>query len=130
MPQIDTITPACWLDYLPQIPEDRFALLTDVGFIDQSALYFPSRYTPVTQRFVLTGASVTDLDNKVNSLRGLRRKKVRVDDGLHPQNKCLVLAVLVSLPSPCVMIIGGSSPGDTWEQEVAVIVLPTSPDLA
>jgi hypothetical protein len=130
MAQIGTITPACWLDHLPEFPEDAFALLTDKGWADQSALFFPERYAPVPQRLIITAPNLTALANTVTQLRALRRTKVRVDDGLHPQNNCLVLGVQVGKAERCVMIIGGSSSGDTWEQAIVVTVLPPSPAVA
>jgi hypothetical protein len=130
MAQIDTIVPACWLDHLPEYPDDSYALLTDKGWADQSTLFFPERYGPVQQRMIVTGPNLSALATTVAKLRSLRRTKVRVDDGLHPQNKCLVLGVQVGRAERCVMIIGGSGAGDTWEQAVVVTVLPPSPAVA
>lgn len=130
MAQIGTITPACWLDHLPEYPEDAWSLLTDKGWADQSALFFPERYAPVPQRLIITGANLQALATTVTQLRALRRTKVRVDDGMHPQSQCLVLGVQIGRAERCVMIIGGMSASDTWEQAVVVTVLPPSPALA
>jgi hypothetical protein len=130
MAQIETITPACWLDPLPEYPADAWTLLTDKGWADQSALFFPERFAPVQQRLIITGANLQALTTTVDRLRKLRKTKVRVDDGMHPLASCLILGVQVGAAARCVMIIGGTGTSDTWEQAVVITLLPPSPAVA
>jgi hypothetical protein len=130
MPQLAAITPACWITALPQTPEDRFQLLTDDGWADQSALFFPDRYAPAPIAMLITGGNLTELSAKLTAIRALRKTKVRVDDGLLVKDKCLVLGVKAGPPARCGMIIGGTAPADTWEQELVVAVLLPSPAVA
>lgn len=130
MPQIHTIRPACWLDIVPENPPDRYTLLTEDGWADQSVLFFPDRYGPVPLGMVLTAPNPRELTSKLTALRLLRRKKVLVDDGIRSTANCLVLGVAAAKPAPCAMIIGGSSSTDVWEQEVVVMILPPSPAVA
>lgn len=130
MPHIGAITPACWLDPIPEFPDDRFTLLGDDGWADQSVLFYPERYGPVPIGMLLTAANLTEMTAKLASLRALRKTKVKVDDGMHTLDKCLVLAVRAGPAARCGMIVGGSSAADAWEQEVVAIVLPPSPAVA
>lgn len=130
MPSLGLFTPACWYNALPQLAEGDYALLDDQGWADQSALFFPRRFRPTAIRMLLTAADAAALRLKVETLERLRTTKVRANDGLRAVNNVLILKVsTVGDPQHAVMIIGGSSSGDTWEQEVAVVVLLPSPDI-
>jgi hypothetical protein len=127
MPALGTFTPACWMDLLPSSTIDRWALLTEPGWADMSALFFPDRYVPVPLRMVITAMDPAGLDDKLLQLRALRKTIVSADDGVRHIDECLVLGITAGPPTNAAVIIGGSDPGDSWEQEIVVVILPKSP---
>ena len=129
MPSIGPFTPACYLDQLPVCAPDRYVLLGDEGFVDQSVLFFPERFVPVRQRLVLTADSPDSMSYKIAALRALRNSYQTVDDGLRRLYYTLIMGVEFGPLTPCAMIVGGSSAADIWEQEVVVTILPRSPEM-
>ncbi len=130
MAQIGSFVPACWMSHLPEVPDDRVQLITDDGWGDQSALFFPDRFSPAPIAMLITAGSLTELASKLTSIRAMRKTKVLVNDGMHSTDKCLVLGVKAGPAMRCGVIIGGSAATDTWEQEIVVAILPPSPAVA
>ena len=128
MASIGNVAVPVMLDAVPAAPPDRFHVISQTGMADQSVLFSPDRWDPVTLRGLFTSGSLSGIDQVVAAMRAQRRKQIDVDDGLRVTRKTVCCGFSFGDPVQCV-IVGGTSPSDTWECEFSVTILP-SPSVA